>query len=118
MGEENLLEANYVFKKFTSREYSSEESKTPVIRFLEYLLLTLERDASPLFLQLLTRYKSALNNDYFDLIRVSFFAIFNLITKLNLLILLQKELNVIGDKFYGIKQQDNIFGSLLKSFFN
>eukprot|EP01116_Phalansterium_solitarium_P000216 TRINITY_DN10125_c0_g1_i1.p2 TRINITY_DN10125_c0_g1~~TRINITY_DN10125_c0_g1_i1.p2 ORF type:complete len:322 (+),score=129.93 TRINITY_DN10125_c0_g1_i1:52-1017(+) len=58
----NLKDANALFAKFVV-DSAQPVSAGPLVNFTRFLLLTLERDALPLFLTLRQRYKPALDRD-------------------------------------------------------
>ena len=63
---ENLRDANIVYEKFLENI----KLDTPLINFLRFLLLTLERNALPLFKLLKVKYSVALRRDKsFDEVR-------------------------------------------------
>jgi hypothetical protein len=57
----NLKDANIVFTRFLDASQSLAE--TPLVNFLKFLLLTLERDAYPLFEVLRKKYEPSLSRD-------------------------------------------------------
>jgi len=74
----NLRDANIIFENFVKLSVSLPQ--TPLINFLRFLLLTLERDAYPLFDNLRQKYKPTLDRDpsfqqYLDHIAFSFFGV-------------------------------------------
>ena len=92
----NLKEANEVFSAFSNNFYQSDSSRTPLINFIRFLLLTLERDAYPLFEKLNDAYAPSIARDP---------EFSSLLTK-------------IAEVFFNVKPQapNNFLGQMLKSF--
>jgi len=75
----NLKDANEVFRFFKQKHPNLD---TPLMNFIRFVLLTLERDALPLFAMLRDKYKQSLSRDpdfdkYLDHIAFVFFGIKN-----------------------------------------
>ncbi|TDH66598.1 uncharacterized protein CCR75_006075 [Bremia lactucae] len=94
---ENLRDANRVCEVYVAKcEQSGRPTDLPLFNFTRFLLLTLERDALPLFRTLQEHYAPALARD----------SSFN------------SYLNVIGQKFYGLQPLRSGLSSLLEMFSN
>jgi tetratricopeptide (TPR) repeat protein len=99
----NLKDANIVFEEFLSLmdknpQYEQKSfPRTPLINYIRFLLMTLERDAYPLFDMLRKKYAPSINRD----------------------IVFQEFLDQIAQIFFNVKTSSgNIFSELLKSFFS
>ncbi|XP_024542180.1 Golgi to ER traffic protein 4 homolog isoform X1 [Selaginella moellendorffii] len=92
----NLRDANKLFDELHSQLKDSSQASvlaSPLTHLAKFILLTLERDALPLFRMLRENYKSSLDRD----------------PSLNEL------LDVVAEKFYNVRQRRNgLFGDLMK----
>ncbi|CAH0479210.1 unnamed protein product [Peronospora belbahrii] len=92
---ENLRDANKVYEAYVAKCQSAGRSiDLPLFNFTRFLLLTLERDALPLFQMLEERYAPALARDSS----------------------LKSYLSIIGQKFYGLQPPRSGLSSLLETF--
>ncbi|ETK78310.1 hypothetical protein F441_15930 [Phytophthora nicotianae CJ01A1] len=92
---ENLRDANKVYEAYVAKCQSvGRPVDLPLFNFTRFLLLTLERDALPLFQMLQERYAPALARDNS----------------------LKSYLSVIGQKFYGLQPPRSGLSSLLEMF--
>ncbi|RLN63500.1 hypothetical protein BBJ29_004667 [Phytophthora kernoviae] len=92
---ENLRDANKVHETYVAKcQSAGRPVDLPLFNFVRFLLLTLERDALPLFQMLQERYAQALGRDN----------------------TLKSYLSVIGQKFYGLQPPRNGLSSLLEMF--
>lgn len=92
---ENLRDANKVYEEFVAAcKKANKSTDMPLINFVRFLLLTLERDALPLFQLLQERYAPALARDA----------------------ALRSYLSAIGQKFYGLQPPRTGLSSLLEMF--
>ncbi|TMW69322.1 hypothetical protein Poli38472_001478 [Pythium oligandrum] len=92
---ENLRDANKVYDEYTAKsKQAGRNLDLPLYNFLRFLLLTLERDALPLFQMLQERYALALNRDP----------------------ALRNYMSAIGQKFYGLQPPRSGLSSLLEMF--
>ncbi|EEY68586.1 uncharacterized protein PITG_17700 [Phytophthora infestans T30-4] len=92
---ENLRDANKVYEAYVAKCQSvGRPVDLPLFNFTRFLLLTLERDALPLFQMLQERYAPALARDSS----------------------LKNYLSVIGQKFYGLQPPRSGLSSLLEMF--
>lgn len=95
----NLRDANRLWDsvKQTLSDNFQELPDTPLLQFIKFLLLTLERDALPLFRMLKQEYKSSLDRDpSYD-----------------------EYLNEIGERFYNLQRRNGmqgILGDFMKMF--
>eukprot|EP00924_Labyrinthula_sp_SR-Ha-C_P012024 maker-scaffold_26-snap-gene-2.59-mRNA-1 protein AED:0.05 eAED:0.05 QI:114/1/1/1/1/1/3/96/289 len=89
----NLKDANYLFKTFQEKKLPKNKAMEPLNNFLEFLLLTLERDAKPLFLTLREKYQKILRID----------------PNLN------KTLDKIGKRFYNIEIQQQQSNDMMQN---
>ncbi|CAI5716710.1 unnamed protein product [Hyaloperonospora brassicae] len=92
---ENLRDANKVYEAYVAKcEHAGRAVDLPLINFTRFLLLTLERDALPLFQMLQERYALALARDSS----------------------LKSYLGIIGQRFYGLQPPRSGLSSLLEMF--
>ncbi|CEG38706.1 Uncharacterized conserved protein [Plasmopara halstedii] len=92
---ENLRDANKVYEVYVAKcQNASRPVDLPLFNFTRYLLLTLERDALPLFQMLQDRYAPALARDAS----------------------LKNYLDIIGQKFYGLQPSRSGLSALLEMF--
>lgn len=92
---ENLRDANKVHEAYVAKcKSAGRPVDLPLFNFVRFLLLTLERDALPLFQMLQERYAPALARDN----------------------TLKSYLSVIGQKFYGLQPPRTGLSSLLEMF--
>ncbi|KAE9020499.1 hypothetical protein PR003_g13527 [Phytophthora rubi] len=92
---ENLRDANKVYEAYVAKSQSAGRPvDLPLFNFTRFLLLTLERDALPLFQMLQERYAPALARDSS----------------------LKSYLSVIGQKFYGLQLPRSGLSSILEMF--
>ncbi|KAL3658308.1 hypothetical protein V7S43_016696 [Phytophthora oleae] len=92
---ENLRDANKVYEAYVTKcQSAGRPVDLPLFNFSRFLLLTLERDALPLFQMLQERYGPALARDSS----------------------LKSYLSVIGQKFYGLQPPRSGLSSLLEMF--
>ncbi|KAG2763470.1 hypothetical protein JG687_00007924 [Phytophthora cactorum] len=92
---ENLRDANKVYEAYVTKcQSAGRPVDLPLFNFTRFLLLTLERDALPLFQMLQERYAPALARDSS----------------------LKSYLSVIGQKFYGLQPPRSGLSSLLEMF--
>ncbi|EGZ13386.1 hypothetical protein PHYSODRAFT_316672 [Phytophthora sojae] len=92
---ENLRDANKVYEAYVAKcQSAGRPVDLPLFNFTRFLLLTLERDALPLFQMLQERYTPALARDSS----------------------LKSYLSVIGQKFYGLQPPRSGLSSLLEMF--
>ncbi|OWY97101.1 hypothetical protein PHMEG_00032456 [Phytophthora megakarya] len=92
---ENLRDANKVYEVYVAKcQSEGRPVDLPLFNFTRFLLLTLERDALPLFQMLQERYAPALARDSS----------------------LKSYLSVIGQKFYGLQPPRTGLSSLLEMF--
>ncbi|KAG7383318.1 Golgi to ER traffic protein 4 [Phytophthora pseudosyringae] len=92
---ENLRDANKVYEAYVAQcQGAGRPVDLPLFNYTRFLLLTLERDALPLFQMLQERYAPALARDSS----------------------LQSYLSVIGQKFYGLQPPRSGLSSLLEMF--
>ncbi|KAL4139304.1 hypothetical protein PRIC2_002802 [Phytophthora ramorum] len=92
---ENLRDANKVYDVYVAKcQSAGRPVDLPLFNFTRFLLLTLERDALPLFQMLQERYAPALARDSS----------------------LKSYLSVIGQKFYGLQPPRSGLSSLLEMF--
>eukprot|EP00246_Nothoceros_aenigmaticus_P015757 TRINITY_DN678_c0_g1_i2.p1 TRINITY_DN678_c0_g1~~TRINITY_DN678_c0_g1_i2.p1 ORF type:complete len:320 (+),score=44.23 TRINITY_DN678_c0_g1_i2:353-1312(+) len=100
LGLGNLRDANRLWeetKKIMDAKDSIQYPDSPLMHFIKFLLLTLERDALPLFRMLRENYKASLERDpCFD-----------------------EYLDEIGERFYGLRRKNGVqsmLGDLMKMF--
>uniref|UniRef100_A0AAV1UN74 Golgi to ER traffic protein 4 n=1 Tax=Peronospora matthiolae TaxID=2874970 RepID=A0AAV1UN74_9STRA len=92
---ENLRDANKVYEAYVAKcQDAGRPVDLPLINFTRFLLLTLERDALPLFQMLQERYAPALARDSS----------------------LKSYVDIIGQKFYGLQPPRSGLSSLLEMF--
>ncbi|GLE02066.1 hypothetical protein PINS_up010904 [Pythium insidiosum] len=92
---ENLRDANKVYEEYMALSQTAGRSTDlPLYNFLKFLLLTLERDALPLFQMLQERYAASLNRDAS----------------------LKSYMSAIGQRFYGLQPPRTGLSSLLEMF--
>lgn len=93
LGLANLRDANRLWdetKKLVAEKKSVQYPDTPLMHFIRFLLLTLERDALPLFRMLRETYKASIERDpSFD-----------------------EYLDEIGERFYGLRKKSGMQGML------
>jgi len=59
----NMKDANEVFRGVVQRFYAQESSRPPLMNFIQFLLLTLERDAYEFYVKLTEKYAPSLERD-------------------------------------------------------
>ncbi|KAJ7298011.1 hypothetical protein O6H91_Y022100 [Diphasiastrum complanatum] len=95
----NLRDANKIMDEVKHGMSSQDFEDLPLVRCLKFLLLTLERDALPLFRMLRENYKMSIERDPS----------------------LDELLDDIAEKFYGVRRKSgfqNMFGDIMKMFIN